>query len=70
MPKFSEIYTIYSILRSYAEQNRINRNFSQNRHNLKTLLLVYMVPVQCLGYIAKKILDYSTGIGFYSTLRR
>jgi len=32
--------TIYSILRSYAEQNEKNRNFSQNRHNLKTLCLV------------------------------
>jgi len=31
---------IYSILRSYAEQNLINRNFSQNRHNLKTSRLV------------------------------
>jgi len=30
--------TIYSILRSYAEQN--GRTFSQNRHNLKTLRLV------------------------------
>jgi len=28
--------TIYLILRSYAEQN----DFSQNRHNLKTLRLV------------------------------
>jgi len=32
--------TIYSILRSYAEQNEY-RNFSQNRHNLKTLRLVH-----------------------------
>jgi len=32
--------TIYSILHSYSEQNEQNRNFSQNRHNLKTLRLV------------------------------
>jgi len=30
---------IYSILRLYAEQNKKNSNFSQSRHNLKTLRL-------------------------------
>jgi len=47
---------IYSILRSYAEQNRINRNFSQNRHNLTTLRLVCSFG-SGLGYITKKFLD-------------
>jgi len=36
---FSIYYDLFDF-RSYAEQNEINRNFSQNRHNLKTLRLV------------------------------
>jgi len=40
---------------SAYERKRINRNTSENRHNLKTMLSV--VSAQCLGYTAKKLLS-------------
>jgi len=48
--------------------NRINRNISQNTHNSKTMISV--VPAQCLGHTAKKLLVWCTGFNCYSTLRR
>jgi len=32
--------------------------------------MLSVVPAQCLGYAAKKLLAYSTGFSCYSTLRR
>jgi len=55
MSIFREI-TIYSILRSYAEQN----DKIVISHKIGIIWEFYdycIVPVQCLGYTAKKFLD-------------